>query len=54
MSSDHVDRRHLRITGRHRAMGESAHVLVEEDRDGATVIVTGRSTREAPAGGMAA
>jgi hypothetical protein len=39
MSSNHVDRRRLRITGRHRAHRDS-HVEVRENRDGVTIVVT--------------
>ena len=35
-----VDRKHLRITGRHQAMGDDAHVLVEDQPDGVTIVVT--------------
>lgn len=38
---DHVDRRNLRVTGKHQAMGEEAHVLVADDAaGGVTVVVT--------------
>jgi len=40
MSSEHIDRRHLRVTGRHQAMGEEAHVLVTDEPDGVTIVVT--------------
>ncbi len=39
MSENHVDRKRLRITGRHRAHRDS-HVEVRENRDGATIVVT--------------
>ena len=39
MSSNHIDRQHLRITGRHRAHRDS-HVEVRENRDGVTIVVT--------------
>lgn len=41
MSDEHVDRKHLRITGQHKAMGDEAHVLVTEEKPGkVTVVVT--------------
>ena len=39
MSDSHVDRKHLRITGRHRAMRDS-HVTINETREGVTIVVT--------------
>lgn len=37
--SSHIDRKNLRITGRHRVHRDS-HVEVREGRDGATIVVT--------------
>lgn len=37
--SDYIDRKRLRITGRHRAHRDS-HVDVRESREGATIVVT--------------
>jgi hypothetical protein len=39
MSSNHIDRKRLRITGRHRAHRDS-HVEVSENREGVTIVVT--------------
>ncbi len=39
MSSNHIDRKRLRITGRHRAMRDS-HVDVRESGDGAIIVIT--------------
>ena len=39
-SSDPVDRKRLRITGRHQAMGEEAHVLVDEQPAGVVIVIT--------------
>jgi hypothetical protein len=37
--SSHIDRKRLRVTGRHRAMRDS-HVEVREEREGATIVDT--------------
>ncbi|HKE17075.1 MAG TPA: hypothetical protein VKB80_19510 [Kofleriaceae bacterium] len=39
MSDDHIDRKRLRVTGRHRAQRDS-HVEVRENREGATIVVS--------------
>ena len=39
MAENHIDRKHLRITGRHRAHRDS-HVEVRENREGVTIVVS--------------